>query len=72
MKIVNKFAACGVSGACPTVYQLESGDVVLQAYKIEDTDKTTFNLPPEEDVLLLPKAFIELYLSSLKNCQMKS
>ena len=70
MKIEKLFTAdcnCGNSGCsnCPTVYQLENGDYVVQGY-IDPAVQGEIEVPQGETVVRLPKAFLEAFINSRK------
>lgn len=66
MKIAKTFRSCGGSQACPTVYRLESGDVVIQSYSLPEP---SIELPKDEGVLLIPKDYIEFFITALRQNQ---
>ncbi len=69
MKLQVVFAShdcsCGC-GKCPTVYKTESGDTVVQGYRLSDEERSTLDIPTGEEMIRLPAEFFEGMLRELK------
>lgn len=57
------FGGCS-GGPCPTVYKDSSGDYVIQGYKVEPSGRSGAIVPDHEDVVRIPKAFLDQYVQS--------
>ena len=64
MKAKNIFTLCP-GGGCPTVYEAEDGDYLVQGYILKNTDKSALGTPEGEDLVRLPKEFFEEMLKNL-------
>ena len=55
---------CGNSGCsnCPTVYELENGDYVVQGY-VDEAASSDVKPPQGESVVRLPKAFLDAFIA---------
>lgn len=49
-----------LTGSCPTVYQTDNGDYVVQGFVLSNADKQILSLPENEDAVLIPKKLIDL------------
>ena len=48
--------------SCPTIYINEEGNYVFQGFKIDQIVKSDLKVPEQEDMVELPKAFVEAFL----------
>ena len=66
MKAKEIFNLCGNGGACPTVYKAEDGDYIVQGYVLKSDEKETLSALNGEDIVRLPKEFVEKMVESLR------
>ena len=66
MKTKEIFNLCGSVGNCPTVYKAEDGDYIIQGYVLESDSKEQLNSTEGEDIVRLPKEFVEKMVESLR------
>jgi len=45
-------------GTCPTVYLADTGDLVVQGYKLDHRDLDQVQIPDGEDVVRIPAAIL--------------
>lgn len=50
-----------MGGSCPSIYETEDGDFVVQGYLIASNDKGSIGLPPGEDAVLIPRRLLEAF-----------
>jgi len=51
-------------GPCPTIYQDETGDYVIQGYKVAPTQRAGADVPAHEDLVRVPADFLEKFIQS--------
>lgn len=51
---------------CPTIYQTEDGSYVFQGFKVEEKVKADHQVPAGEDMIQVPKEFIDAFLGKQK------
>lgn len=61
VKVVHATLGCEDS-SCPTIYQNESGDFVIQGFKLKPEDKQNIDLPQGEDAVVVPKEFLQQFV----------
>lgn len=61
LNVIHATQGCEDS-SCPTVYQNETGDYVIQGFKIKPEDKQSIALPEGEDAIVVPKDFLESFV----------
>lgn len=53
------------SGPCPTIYlDTDSGNLVVQGFKVDQTRRAGIAVPEHEDVVEIPRDLIDLFLAS--------
>lgn len=62
----NGGGGCSGGGECPTVYELSDGSIAIQGFKVERSLKEAANVPGPEDMVVVPRAFLDHILSTLK------
>ena len=65
-KVVAKYE-CQKCEKCPTVLALEDGSVLVQGYKLNAEDTSFLDIPEGENVVHLPKDFIQQVKDGFKN-----
>lgn len=46
-------------GRCPAVYEVSDGDFVIQGFVVPDSDRTSLDIPDDEDVIRIPRTLLE-------------
>jgi len=54
------------TAACPTIYQTPEGNYIIQGFKIKQAVKSEHGIPANEDMIELPKEFVQAFLASQK------
>ncbi len=62
LKVIHATKHCAES-TCPTIYRAEDGRYVIQGFKVKAEDRTGIPIPEGEDVVVLPKDFMEEFLA---------
>lgn len=50
-------------GSCPTIYETDRGTILLQGCVLTAEDKRSLCIPQNEDVVEVPKEFIERFVA---------
>ena len=66
MKTKEIFNLCNSIGNCPKVLQSEDGDYIIQGYVLESDSKEQLNSTDGEDIVRLPKEFVEKMVKALR------
>lgn len=53
--------------ACPTIYQNEAGNYVIQGFKIAPIQKSGISIPDNEELIELPKEFVQAFIANQKD-----
>lgn len=51
---------------CPTIYQNEAGNYVIQGFKVNSESKSTLNIPKNEDLVEIPQEFLKAFVEKMK------
>ena len=60
---------CGKTGNCPTVYEMENGDIAVQGFKSDAGVKVNLEVPDSEDLIVLPRTFFDKIIRKLSKGQ---
>ncbi len=63
----NGGGGCSGGGECPTVYELSDGSIAIQGFKLEAPLKDSVNLPLAEDMVMIPRDFLDKILKSFNS-----
>lgn len=57
---LRKLGTTSHGGNCPTLYETESGDIVVQGYRLTDTDALSqlSDVLPNEEFVVVPRALL--------------
>jgi len=61
LRMTKAYSGCS-AGPCPTVYETNTGELVIQGYKIIGRDRADATVPAHEDIVRIPRELIEEYL----------
>jgi len=57
LRVIHKWWGCA-NKLCPTVFEDSDGSIVVQGYKLSESDRKDIELPDTEDAVRIPR---ELY-----------
>ena len=61
LKVIHATSNCAES-SCPTIYQTPEGNFIFQGFKISSSIKSDHGVPNNEDMVELPKEFVQTFL----------
>lgn len=65
LKVIHSTINCAES-TCPTIYQDDQGNFVIQGFILKNEIKKSINIPEGEDAIKVPAEFIETFIAKMK------
>ena len=50
-----------LTGSCPTIYETDNGEIVIQGFVMSQEDKAKIALAANEDAVIIPKELLVSY-----------
>jgi hypothetical protein len=64
-KVLVRSAECLIGQDCPTVYETNAGEILVQGYLPTSTEQRGVNLPDGETLIRLPREFLRQIVEQL-------
>jgi len=65
VQVIHETANCDQS-TCPTIYQDEQGNYIIQGFTLNKQDKSELPIPEGEDVIRIPADFLLDFVQTQK------